>query len=302
TTQDTEKFATYHRDATNLDYADQRYYTSAWGRFLTPDPAEPGDPSNPASWNLYAYVQGDPVNFNDPAGLDVQKLNLIPGPETCYSKSFSKEISGDVNRWLNSDAGTLALQVWFEFSSSVNNQFAQHMWLSLGNVYRNRWLLSPDEKRFQGFDPKADFKHIIYASAGHGWWNPKTDAGKQSHWNANGTLKSSRVNELVRILNSAPNSRDCDALIASFQTSIDVHEGETEDPTGGATFYVHTWYPSAPPGFPTVTNLANPFGFRVNPFITYITPFTPWVTSGGTTYYLSAWFYKPADSWFYSGH
>src|SRR5947209_19598197 len=38
TAQNTEKFATYYRDGTNLDYADQRYYSSIMGRFLTPDP------------------------------------------------------------------------------------------------------------------------------------------------------------------------------------------------------------------------------------------------------------------------
>ena len=34
-TQATEKFATYYRDNTGLDYADQRYYSSIMGRFLT---------------------------------------------------------------------------------------------------------------------------------------------------------------------------------------------------------------------------------------------------------------------------
>jgi RHS repeat-associated protein len=33
------KFATYHRDSTGLDYANQRYYDSRVGRFLTPDPS-----------------------------------------------------------------------------------------------------------------------------------------------------------------------------------------------------------------------------------------------------------------------
>jgi RHS repeat-associated protein len=38
TASDTEKFGTYYRDQrTNLDYADQRYYSSVYGRFLTPD-------------------------------------------------------------------------------------------------------------------------------------------------------------------------------------------------------------------------------------------------------------------------
>jgi RHS repeat-associated protein len=70
-TNDQVKFATYTRDnATGLDYADQRYYTSALGRFMTPDRYW-GSASlrNPQSWNRYAYVLSDPVNHNDPFGL-----------------------------------------------------------------------------------------------------------------------------------------------------------------------------------------------------------------------------------------
>jgi RHS repeat-associated protein len=74
TYQNTEKFATYYRDGTGLDYADQRYYSSIIGKFLTPDPYKAnnggsGDPADPQSWNRYAYVQADPVNYYDPAGL-----------------------------------------------------------------------------------------------------------------------------------------------------------------------------------------------------------------------------------------
>src|ERR1051326_4849671 len=52
---DNVKFATYTRDAaTGLDYADQRYYASTFGRFMTPDPyrASAG-PSDSQSWNRY---------------------------------------------------------------------------------------------------------------------------------------------------------------------------------------------------------------------------------------------------------
>jgi RHS repeat-associated protein len=64
------KFATYHRDTTGLDYANQRYYDSRVGRFLTPDPyIASGGPADPQSWNRYAYTRGDPVNRNDPSGL-----------------------------------------------------------------------------------------------------------------------------------------------------------------------------------------------------------------------------------------
>jgi RHS repeat-associated protein len=58
-----------------LDYANNRYYSNAYGRFMTPDPYKgnsggPGDPRDPLSWNRYAYTRGDPVNRYDPAGLD----------------------------------------------------------------------------------------------------------------------------------------------------------------------------------------------------------------------------------------
>jgi RHS repeat-associated protein len=70
-----EKFATYTRESSGLDYADQRYFTSTYGAFLTPDrlhttAISPADPKNPSSWNRYAYAGGDPANQMDPTGTD----------------------------------------------------------------------------------------------------------------------------------------------------------------------------------------------------------------------------------------
>jgi RHS repeat-associated protein len=60
---DREQFATYTRDQTSgLDYADQRWYSSRLGRFLTVDPAADGN-------NHYSYSSSDPVNSYDPNGL-----------------------------------------------------------------------------------------------------------------------------------------------------------------------------------------------------------------------------------------
>jgi RHS repeat-associated protein len=72
TTNDREKFATYTRDSyTGLDYADQRFYASTYGRFNTPDRSwDSAGADNPGSWNRYNYASGDPVNRNDPTGLD----------------------------------------------------------------------------------------------------------------------------------------------------------------------------------------------------------------------------------------
>jgi RHS repeat-associated protein len=66
-----ERFATYYRDFVGQDYADQRYYNSIGGRFLTPDPLfmSAANKKDPGSWNRYVYAGDDPVNRNDPSGL-----------------------------------------------------------------------------------------------------------------------------------------------------------------------------------------------------------------------------------------
>jgi RHS repeat-associated protein len=64
TANDKDKFGTYYRDqTTGLDYAQNRYYASTMGRFLSPDPykATTGE-ANPQDWNQYAYVGNDPIN------------------------------------------------------------------------------------------------------------------------------------------------------------------------------------------------------------------------------------------------
>jgi RHS repeat-associated protein len=82
---DQVKFATYTRDtATGNDYADQRYYAGAFGRFMTPDPyratsTSPSRPTDPQSWNRYAYVVGDPANRIDEKGLDFTDVAIQVG-------------------------------------------------------------------------------------------------------------------------------------------------------------------------------------------------------------------------------
>lgn len=63
---------------TYLDYADQRFYASSYGRFNTDDPyrASAGG-SDPSSWNRYSYVGGDPVNFTDRSGLNRDAIDVV---------------------------------------------------------------------------------------------------------------------------------------------------------------------------------------------------------------------------------
>lgn len=82
--EDTWSFGTYWTDSVSgLDYAMNRYYNNAYGRFMTPDPYQgtsggSGDANNPQSWNRYAYTVGDPVNWIDPSGQFYQPPQQPP--------------------------------------------------------------------------------------------------------------------------------------------------------------------------------------------------------------------------------
>jgi hypothetical protein len=75
-----------------------RRYNRWWSRFDQPDPYEGSyDLTDPQSFNRYAYVQNDPVNFVDPTGLlpmmcglFMQYINGDPIGEgyICFGESF----------------------------------------------------------------------------------------------------------------------------------------------------------------------------------------------------------------------
>ena len=68
-----QKFTGQERDVeTTLDYFNARYFSPAQGRFTSPDPGNAGaDPTDPQSWNGYAYVSNNPMNLTDPSGMGI---------------------------------------------------------------------------------------------------------------------------------------------------------------------------------------------------------------------------------------
>ena len=96
-----EKFATYERDnETELDFAQARYYSSAFGRLSSVDPWG-GARLNPQSLNRYVYVVNNPINFTDPLGLECNEANKADGDrciwvsngklhESMWSSQFKK--------------------------------------------------------------------------------------------------------------------------------------------------------------------------------------------------------------------
>ena len=78
------------RDAeSGLDYFGARYYGSSMGRFMSPDDGSGvyADQGNPQSWNLYGYVQNNPLKNVDPDGHDCIYLNS--------DNSYNHTVSGD---------------------------------------------------------------------------------------------------------------------------------------------------------------------------------------------------------------
>ncbi len=65
-----QKFGSYERDnETGLDFAQARYFSSIQGRFTSADDhLNDTRNSDPASWNLYAYVRNNPLRYVDPTG------------------------------------------------------------------------------------------------------------------------------------------------------------------------------------------------------------------------------------------
>jgi RHS repeat-associated protein len=68
-----QKFTGKERDLeTGLDYFGARYFSSAQGRFTSPDPLG-GSLIDPQSLNKYSYVRNNPLTFTDPTGMYVCK-------------------------------------------------------------------------------------------------------------------------------------------------------------------------------------------------------------------------------------
>ena len=67
-----------------MDYADQRFYSSTAGRFLSID-SVPMNLKEPESFNRYAYAANDPVNLKDSDGMAPTSVSFDGGGYGCVS-------------------------------------------------------------------------------------------------------------------------------------------------------------------------------------------------------------------------
>ncbi|HTQ55085.1 MAG TPA: RHS repeat-associated core domain-containing protein, partial [Bryobacteraceae bacterium] len=140
TTNGTEKYATYKRDVlTTLDYAVNRYYFSTWGRFMSPDPSGSSiNPGNPQSWNRYSYVMGDPINHNDPLGLDGGPTGLCAAVS---GLAFSAALTGPPGscNTLALTAWSNGLDTWTAYTGTGLSQSSSVNRVDLGSIHETGW-------------------------------------------------------------------------------------------------------------------------------------------------------------------
>jgi len=160
---DQVKFATYTRDsATGNDYADQRYYSSALGRFVTPDPyrasaRHAANPGAPQSWNRYSYAGSDPVNHNDPSGRDwCDDYDLF-----CFATGFlDNSTVNPLGIDFNALAAQIAAQVQQGLSSPQGQANIQMIPLYTDGLVTN-WDDTSDGQSFTNVQISGDYSQFI---------------------------------------------------------------------------------------------------------------------------------------------
>jgi RHS repeat-associated protein len=119
------------------DHFPFRYYSETMGKFLAPDPAGLAavDPSNPQSWNRYAYALNNPLSYIDPTGL------FCVWDDGSYDSAQDSDTGSPTNcgaaggNWFDGNPSDWGLNA--DWSSQANANFV------------NRWLNQQPDYTFQ---------------------------------------------------------------------------------------------------------------------------------------------------------
>ncbi len=97
------------RDAeTGLDYFLARYHSGAQGRFTSADPKS-GWPSDPQSWNMYAYGRNNPLLYTDPDGQTYRICQVgSDGKETNCTEQKNELTDSQFNQFQKDNKGNMS--------------------------------------------------------------------------------------------------------------------------------------------------------------------------------------------------
>jgi len=227
---------------------------SGTGTFWTADPSMNNvDYSNPATWNAYAYTNGDPINFNDPHGLSTCGEQQIVGGEF-NGQTVSQVMTG------TSGNDMLAQLIWHEDGtiyppdhSDYQDYFTDQ--LAVGTAVMNQ--LAIDDGKMKVYQNGAavcplgqclnrSLAQIIEAIATYS----KQGTNRLIHlFNSSGQMVDGMASVLNGIIGTAvdasptvldnglPTNIGCEGVLSSLNAASDVLEGYREQGTDGALQY-----------------------------------------------------------------
>jgi RHS repeat-associated protein len=184
----THKFTGKERDSeSGLDHLQFRKFSSAMGRFMSPDPAGmmAVDIGSPQTLNRYSYVLNNPLTFTDPFGLDCAYLNSSgTGIEKggIDQNSSAGECGKTGGYWVegtitqvnfDSDATTISLTGTTNGTNTTSASYQQDAVVTVGeynntslNPYNHIALGLAGQPQF-GQHPRSDAR-FLYALSVHG--------------------------------------------------------------------------------------------------------------------------------------
>ena len=137
----------YTGDSTDLIYLRDRYYDPDMGRFLTGDSWK-GNADQPMSYNLWNYVQSNPINYTDPTGhfgMGSNGCGLIGyfSPYYAAVNYVDKNVTLSKSDWLNTyTAAGIAVQCWAGTIQDLIVREADYSGLGPGQI-ANKWASTP---------------------------------------------------------------------------------------------------------------------------------------------------------------
>jgi len=163
------------------DYFGARYYSSAMGRWMSPDRAGP-NPSNPQALNLYRYGFNNPLRYTDPDGFYEQDVHNDLTRLLSYAAGYSWSQATAIGE-ADQDVDSPARSAWHSVSNRRKYHFTtegrrDQLWilaLSSGDIYDFGTYLHAEQDSYAhaGFGPL--FGHFF---AGHFPDKTYTNPGK----------------------------------------------------------------------------------------------------------------------------
>jgi len=121
-----------------LDDFMYRRYSTTQGRWISPDPAGLAavDPTNPQTWNRYAYVTNQPLSFTDPLGLylPVCPMSVIELGQCRWSYSSVVGWGSDFFDFMGSEGD------WFSDWGAAFGSYSTGGWFGPGRSAANKGL------------------------------------------------------------------------------------------------------------------------------------------------------------------